>query len=177
MLFSFSFSFCSWNFFVYCLNLFGFCCFSSARFISVWPMAVLTFWPPNCSLLWWLISLLPCFLKQLFIQLDLKLFHAFFFLFFFLCWWCKFQIYVLIFDIKDMCCLSVITSLTFRVEANLAFCQIYLDAWLESTAHWRRKLDSQIWYDLNGEKTALVVYLALAASDAFQWCQVPRCLS
>lgn len=67
-----------------------------------------------------------------------------------------------------MCCRSVITSLTFRVEANLAFCQIYLDAWLESTAHWRRKLDSQIWYDLNGEKTALVVYLALAASDAFQ---------
>lgn len=67
-----------------------------------------------------------------------------------------------IFYFKDMCLswfeikqsLSLIVILTLKVEANFAFCQIYLDARLDSRAQWRRKLEAQVCCDLNDEVTS-----------------------
>lgn len=59
-----------------------------------------------------------------------------------------------IFYFKDMHCLSLIIVLTLKVKATLAFCQIYLGAWLDSRAQWRRKLEAQVCCDLNGEVTS-----------------------
>lgn len=48
-----------------------------------------------------------------------------------------------IFYFKDVCCLSLTVILTLKVEANLTFSQIYLDAWPDSSAV-EKKIEGQI---------------------------------
>ena len=125
--------------FVCCLHRFWFCNFSSMRFNSVYGNSYLLTSKLQLTLtinLFIFLQATSCFLKQLFIWLNLKLFHR----------RCFFSCN----DDGNSTCvfnflhkwLSVIIRLTFRVEVNLAFCRIYLDVWLESRAHWKRKLKS-----------------------------------
>lgn len=162
-----SFHFCGWNIFIFHPNLLWFCWFSSARFNLVQPVAVLIFWPPNCSLLSWLICSFPAsyllVFEMLIHSVRLEGISLKFWGFFSCSDDVNFRYVFFIFYLNDMCCLSLTVILTLKVEAKLIFSQIYLDAWLDSRVQWRRKLrlEYTIWMVM---WPTLIAYMAPAVS-------------
>lgn len=75
----------------------------------------------------------------------------------------NFRYVFFIFYFKDVCWLSLTVILTFKVEANLTFSQIYLHSWLDLSAVekkievWLQVICTVIW-------PALVAYVAPAVS-------------
>lgn len=55
----------------------------------------------------------------------------------------NFRYMFFIFYFKGVYCLSLTIILTLKVEANLTFSQIYLDAWLDSSAV-EKKIEAQV---------------------------------
>lgn len=49
-----------------------------------------------------------------------------------------------IFYFKGVCCLSLTIILTLKVEANLPFSEIYLDAWLDLSGV-EKKIEAQVY--------------------------------